>query len=413
MPLVTNSKFRARGLQWTGVAAALALLSGGVFAQTAGSEATIRGVVFRDLNGNGGRDASETGIAGVVVSNQRDVVVTDADGAFTMKAGTTGIGFVSVPTGYRASGRFWQKIVAAQSLSFGLIPTVQPTTFSFIHASDPHIEQANVARYRRFRTMADSIHPAFVLMLGDLIRDAMSQQEPAARSYFDLFTTETKQFKTPVFTIPGNHDHFGIIRTRSHVPETHPSYNRNMYREYFGPDYYSFDFGGVHFIGLNTISVDDSAYYGNVDSVEVAWLRQDVSHVKVTTPIVTFNHIPLVSAFDIFLGYSDDALVSSVANVHGVKSFRHTVSNTQEVMDAMKGHKYVLALGAHMHNPEKVEFLSDGTRVHFAVSAAIVGGQEVGEMKIPSGFTVYTVRNGVIDDGKFIHLDPIPGARKP
>jgi 3',5'-cyclic-AMP phosphodiesterase len=76
---------------------------------------------------------------------------------------------------------------------------------------------------------------------------------------------------------PGNHDHYGIIRSRSHADPANPLYNRGMYRQYFGPDYYSFTYGGVHFIGLNTISPDDSAYYGDVDSVQMEWLKRDLS----------------------------------------------------------------------------------------------------------------------------------------
>ena len=64
-------------------------------------------------------------------------------------------------------------------------------------------------------------------------------------------------------TAPGNHDHFGIIPSRSHVAETHPLYDRGMYRRDRGPDYYSFTYGGVHFVALNTLMRDDSAYYGD------------------------------------------------------------------------------------------------------------------------------------------------------
>jgi hypothetical protein len=185
-----------------------------------------------------------------------------------------------------------------------------------------------------------------------------------------------------------------------------------MYRQYFGPDYYSFNYAGIHFVGLNTISVDDSAYYGDVDSVQLAWLRKDLSHVSAATPVVTFNHIPLASGFDALLGYLDLATVSSTANVNGVKSYRHTVRNSSDVIDAMHNHKYVLALGAHMHAPERLDFMTDGMQVRFGVSAAIVGGNTIGDIIFPSGFTVYTVRNGVIDDGRFVHLDPIPGKQK-
>jgi hypothetical protein len=40
------------------------------------------------------------------------------------------------------------------------------------------------------------------------------------------------------------------------------------------------------------------------------------------------------------------------------------------------------------------------------VSAAIVGGQELGPVIIPSGFTLYTVHDGKVDAGQFVRLDP-------
>jgi hypothetical protein len=256
--------------------------------------------------------------------------------------------------------------------------------------------------------MTDSLAPAFILMGGDLVRDAMSQKEAAARAYFDLYAVESKAFRMPLWNVPGNHDHFGIIGSRSHIDPSHPLYNRGMYRQYFGPDYYSFTYGGVHFIGLNSVSADDSAYYGDVDSLQLAWLKRDAAQVPATTPIVTFNHIPFVSGWGTLLGYSDDALVGDVAIVNGKKRFRHTVNNVQDVLEAMRGHRYVLALGSHMHAPERLTFLSDSMRVRFEVSAAIVGGNTVGPMTLPSGFTLYTVQNGEIDDGRFVRLDPAP-----
>src|SRR5689334_21461410 len=45
---------------------------------------------------------------------------------------------------------------------------------------------------------------------------------------------------------------------------------------------------------VHTISADDSAYYGDVDSVQMEWLERDLGHVPATMPIVTFNHIPMI-----------------------------------------------------------------------------------------------------------------------
>ena len=236
--------------------------------------AELHGVVYADANANGKRDASEHGVPGVVVSNQRDVVVTDSLGRFEIPSGDyrdrVRLGARRISLERRVLAR---DHAAPASVDFGLVRKAQSRTFSFVHASDPHIAPENVDRFRRFRRMADSLAPAFVLMGGDLVRDAMSQSEAKARSYFDLYVAESKSFRTPVWTVPGNHDHYGIIRSRSHADPANPLYNRGMYRQYFGPDYFSFTYGGVHFIGLNTISPDDSAYYGDVDSVQMEWLQ--------------------------------------------------------------------------------------------------------------------------------------------
>ena len=371
----------------------------------------IHGVAYVDANANGKRDASERAKPGVLVSNQRDVVITDSLGRFTISSGSTGIVFVSVPDGFHSSGAFWRATTASPgSFDFGLVREVQPRTFSFVHASDSHIAPENVDRFRRFRRMADSLNPAFALMGGDLVRDAMSQSESNARGYFDLYVTESKAFHAAVWTVPGNHDHYGIIRSRSHADPSNPLYNRGMYRQYFGPDYYSFTYGGVHFIGLNTVSADDSAYYGNVDSVQMEWLKRDLSHVPATMPIVTFNHIPMMAGWVTLIPYDEDPLVATLANVNGKKQFRHTVGNVLDVIEAMRGHNYVLALGSHMHAPERLSFVTDGVQIRSEISAAIVGGNELGPAVFLSGFTLYTVRDGKIDAGRFFRLDP-PGVR--
>jgi Calcineurin-like phosphoesterase len=371
------------------------------------AQATLRVTAFDDRNGNGTRDAGERPVPGVAVSNQRDVATTDASGIARVERGPTGIVFVSVPDGYRSVGPFWRAPAPADSqLTFALRPAPAPRAFTFVHASDPHIQPANVDRTRRLRQLVDSIRPSFTLITGDLIRDAMSQQEPLARSYFELFEAETRGFATPLWTVPGNHDHFGIIRSRSRVAETHPLYDRGMYRRYRGPDYYSFTHGGVHFVALNTLMTDDSAYYGRVDSLQLAWLRRDLAAIGPNMPVVTFDHIPMVSAWELLAGFADMALVASVRMVDGRTTDRHTVANVLDVMAAMRGHPWVLALGGHMHAAEKLVFQTERVLTRFEQAAAVVGRSEVSDDVIaPSGVTLYTVRNGSIDAGRFVRLD--------
>ena len=367
------------------------------------SPRTVSGVVFADRNGNGIQDPGERPLAGVVVSNQVEVVTTDAAGRFQLAADDRTIVFVSVPTDWRAVGASWQVVAGRDALAFGLRAERQPRSFRFIHASDTHIDTGNVARVRRFSAMADSLQPALILLAGDLIRDAMSQSEERARGYFELFRQEMHP-RAPFWAVPGNHDHFGIIPTRSHVPATHPLYDRGMYRAYLGPEYYSFNYGGVHFIGLDTVQPDDSAYYGGVDSLQLAWLARDVATVPSTTPIVLFAHIPLASGIEPFTGYYEAPLVSSVAHLASGPAFRHTGYNTLAVLELFNGRPLPLILGGHTHVAEKLLFQSTRGPVRFEQSAAIVGPNDYGPVVMPSGFSLYAVRNGVIDAGAFVPL---------
>jgi hypothetical protein len=365
----------------------------------------LSGVVFIDANGNGRRDPGERGVANVAVSNQEMVVTTDASGAYRMSKGPTGVAFVSVPDGYRAVGSFWHRVSDTTStVDFALAPVSRATTFTFIHASDTHVAPAVLARTQRFRAMADSLDPAFVIITGDLVRDALRVGEAEAIGYYELFAHEAALFRNPVWTIPGNHENFGIERGQSKVAATHPLYGRKMYHYFRGPDYYSFTYGGVHFVGLNSVDIDDQWYYGHVDGLQLAWLERDLALVPASMPVVTFQHIPFFSSFDGLSGYREEPPAPTLITINGKPQFRHTVSNAGDVLAILRKHRHVLALGGHLHAGEHTEYDVDGLKTRFNQVAAIVGPSLGAGMQFTSGFTLYTVRNGVIDDGRFIPL---------
>jgi 3',5'-cyclic AMP phosphodiesterase CpdA len=195
------------------------------------------------------------------------------------------------------------------------------------------------------------------------------------------------------------------------VSPAHPLYGKRMYRHYFGPDYYSFTRGGVHFVGLNTVDIDDLWYYGHVDSVQVAWLERDLAQVPAGMPVVTFDHIPFFSSFEALSGYRDAPPAPTLITVNGKTVFRHTVSNATEVLAVLRRKRHVLALGGHIHAVEHLEFETEGVRTRFNQISAIVAPTESGGMHFPSGVTLYTVRGGEIDAGRFIPLGALEAKR--
>jgi 3',5'-cyclic AMP phosphodiesterase CpdA len=282
------------------------------------------------------------------------------------------------------------------------------TSFTFIHASDTHISPPVVPRMARFRTIVDSVKPDFTIVTGDLVKDALRVGEPEATGYYDLFQREIGAFRGPVWTVPGNHENFGIERDKSHVSASNPLYGRAMYHHFRGPDYYSFTYGGVHFVGLNSVDIDDQSYYGHVDSVQVAWLKRDLATIPATMPVVTFQHIPFFTAVETINGYMDTPPAPSVITVRGVAQFRHVVSNAREIIAAIGTARYPIALAGHMHVREQLRYAGIPTR--FYQTAAVVGGGGADPLAFPSGVTVYRVRGGVVDDGTFVRID-VPGKR--
>ena len=357
------------------------------------------GAVFLDTNANGLRDAGEPGLGGAAVSNQIDVVSTAGDGSYHVPGRGTGVVFVSVPDGHRAA-RFWARADNGRA-DFALTRQATPQEFSFVHASDTHVSAQSVARFERLRSWIAGERPAFVLVTGDLVQDALRVGETEARGFYELYVKTAATFPVPVWSVPGNHENFGIERHLSLVPKTHPLYGKQMFRSYLGPTYYSFNAGGIHFVGLDSVDVDDLWYYGHVDSAQLAWLKADLALVPPTMPVVTFNHIPFVTAAESISGFREDG-AGSLIRIDGKPQYRHSVSNLSEVLAILPSARWTLALGGHIHRYETLRFASAVT-TRFHQTAAIVGPTP-GTIPAISGFTVYRVRGGTIDDGTFVPL---------
>ena len=386
------------------VAATLAPSSPAGVAEPAASR-SVSGIVFDDANRNGKRDAGEAGIAGAAVSDQHAIATTGKDGRYTLTlAAASHLVYVSLPDGWSPSGPFWKSVDATIDFALTRRPAAAKS-LTFLHASDTHLDAASLPRLKRLREIVTAKRPDFVVVTGDMVRDALRVGEEQARPLFELVARELAPFPVPVFTVPGNHDIFGIERTLSKVSKDHPMYGRAMYRRHLGPDYYSFTWGGLRFLGLNSVDNDDMSYYGHLDREQLDWVKKDLAAAPAGMPVVTFNHIPLATSVEGLLGLMEDSPAPSVITIGGRGQFRHVVSNLDELLAALAGHRLEIALGGHMHASERLAFDTTAGRVRFHQTGAVVGPSDAAGLSFVSGVTLYRVENARVDDGTFIPLD--------
>jgi 3',5'-cyclic-AMP phosphodiesterase len=171
---------------------------------------------------------------------------------------------------------------------------------SFVQISDSHIGfnkpanpdvvgtlQAAVAKINALPTP-----PAFVLHTGDLTQLSKAEQ-------FDTLDQVLRSVKTGrIFYVPGEHD---VLND-----------NGAQYRDRFGKGsvgdgWYSFDHKGAHFIGLVNVMNLKAGGLGTLGNAQLEWLEKDVKHLRSSTPIVVFAHIPLWTVYPDWGWGTDDS----------------------------------------------------------------------------------------------------------
>ena len=368
----------------------------------------IKGRVFEDINNNQLFDQADKALTGVSVSNLIHVVLTDSSGTFSIAPNEdSDIINISLPNGY--VGNWWgrHKSDLNEPILFPLYKSGAKSSFTFIHASDTHLESRNVHRIRKLSRMVDSLGVDFVVITGDLIRDALRVGEEESLELYQLFVDEISKFNVPVWCVPGNHEIFGIERHKSLVSSDHPLYGKKMYQHFLGPNYYSFNYGGVHFIGLDAISYDDLWYYGDISDVQLEWLKMDLANVTHGTPLVTFSHMALVSPGLGLGGYEEDGPGRTIIKVDGKYRFRHIIANAENVIAMLRDWPFPLALAGHFHSAQSALFETQGNQTLFSQTSAIRGPSSYfyGGMKVTSGFTIFVMKDGQVVSSQFVPLD--------
>ena len=94
-------------------------------------------------------------------------------------------------------------------------------------------------------------------------------------------------------------------------------YGEVLFESIYGPLYYSFDAGNVHYIVTPMPGGDHAPGY-TADDV-CRWLKNDLAHIRPGTPVVVFNH-DLLTYEDAFIFKSKNA-GSINLNEHNLKAW--------------------------------------------------------------------------------------------
>jgi 3',5'-cyclic-AMP phosphodiesterase len=199
----------------------------------------------------------------------------------------------------------------------------------FVQISDSHIgfdKPANTDVTATLRAAIAKIkaapqQPSFVLHTGDLTH----LSKPAE---FDTLQQVLSDLSVPVFFVPGEHDV---------LEDDGKSYLQRFGKGTQGAGWHSFDQGGVHFIGLVNVVNLKAGGLGSLGKDQLEWLEKDVKHLKSSTPIVVFAHIPLWSVYPEW-GWGTDDSAQALSYLKRFGSVSVLNGHIHQVMQKVEGH---------------------------------------------------------------------------
>ncbi|MGB5199808.1 MAG: metallophosphoesterase [Sedimenticolaceae bacterium] len=221
------------------------------------------------------------------------------------------------------------EIVSAQTGKRGVEP------FRFAIISDSHLY--SIPDHKFDQQLMDAVAqvnamdplPDFVVYGGDIAQNGTEDQLAKGKKIL-------AGLKVPMKVIPGEHDWYLDMGT--------------AWRGLFGDETWSFNHKGVHFIGLNSILVEDfwtpaglsdrermaamemlegpiGGPWG-IHAKQLEWLKKDVANVAPDTPVVVFTHSPLWDYYPRWNFQTSDApeirdILSKFANVMSLHGHVH------------------------------------------------------------------------------------------
>jgi hypothetical protein len=244
----------------------------------------------------------------------------------------------------------------------GKVDAAAKNAFTFVQISDTHIgfhKDANPDVVGSFRRAAGEINalpqaPALVVHTGDVSHLSKPEELGQAKELLAEIHVDR------VHTVPGEHDALddgltGYLKVFDHDGKARA--------------WYSFDQGGVHFIGLSNVLNFKLGTLTSFGDEQLAWLKQDLAGVKHSTPVVVLAHIPMWTVY---------------------APWGWGTADSDQALALLRPYGSVTVLNGHIHQVlQKVE---GNVALHTAMSLAYplpTPGQEgIGEpgpLKVPAG----------------------------
>lgn len=341
----------------------------------AADDAVLTGQVFVDADRDSASDGEEAGLSGVMVTNGRDVVLTDGEGRYELPAFDNMTVSITQPSGYQVPmdehnipqfhynhlpegspelryGGIEPTGPLPSAVNFPLVESELTATDaqSCIMAGDLQTYDRQEIEYARDGAIADlaarhDYAGCGTLFVGDVVGDDLS--------LYPEIKDLVAETNGPARFLPGNHD------LDFDAPNSEHSFD--TYRAQLAPEYYSYDVGNTHIIALNTVEYPcvaaedspagieahcadpegDPSYNGRLDEDQLAWLERDLANVDPDKLVVVASHIGL-------LNYAD-----STSPVHQTDQVRR-------VHELLEGRNAV-AVSGHSHSIENLK-TGDGAK---------------------------------------------------
>jgi hypothetical protein len=291
----------------------LLLLAPGLAARQA-REALLQGVVFEDRDGDGRRDAGrsrEPGVAGVKLSNGRDVVRTDAQGRYRLPLRAGDTVFVIKPADrqfrpgrdgrpghwahhfpdgsppLRYGGVVRRRLARAD---FALTPRTEAGNrpVEVLLFGDPQVKSArDIEHYARdiVAPLQGRADADFGISLGDIVDDDLS--------LYDGINQVTARLARPWLHVPGNHDlDFDAARDEDSLL---------TWRRHYGPDTFAWETAHASFVLLDDVlwlppPAPAPNYLGGLREAQFAFLSAYLATLDPETMLVLAAHIPFHDA---------------------------------------------------------------------------------------------------------------------